>query len=166
MEGRRGSRLGSAEAVSARAHALRCVFRCCRRCSRGLLEGGQGSRLALAEAGSTGARLLMLYVLLLLVLTSLLWLSLSQVDRTRLVTSLRMLAFSSRSSFLASGTSSLLPPTNPLPIDSSCGYHHFFRHEKSLLSFLRVRNRSTSEISVSISVRGIRRRDFVKGELL
>ncbi|CAN0136205.1 unnamed protein product, partial [Pylaiella littoralis] len=34
-------------------------------------------------------------------------------------------------------------------------------HEKALLSFLRVRNRSTSEISISISVRGKRRRDFV-----
>ncbi|CAN0338909.1 unnamed protein product [Ectocarpus sp. 6 AP-2014] len=35
-------------------------------------------------------------------------------------------------------------------------------HEKALLSFLRVRNRSSSEISISISVRGKRRRDFVE----
>ncbi|CAM9788447.1 unnamed protein product, partial [Laminaria digitata] len=35
-------------------------------------------------------------------------------------------------------------------------------HDKALLSFLRVRNRSTNEISISISVRGKRRRDFVE----
>ncbi|CAM9384099.1 unnamed protein product [Ectocarpus sp. 12 AP-2014] len=35
-------------------------------------------------------------------------------------------------------------------------------YEKALLSFLRVRNRSSSEISISISVRGKRRRDFVE----
>eukprot|EP00903_Cladosiphon_okamuranus_P017936 g16504.t1 len=35
-------------------------------------------------------------------------------------------------------------------------------NEKALLSFLRVCNRSTSEISMSISVRGKRRRDFVE----
>ncbi|CAN0178637.1 unnamed protein product, partial [Ascophyllum nodosum] len=35
-------------------------------------------------------------------------------------------------------------------------------HEKALLSFLRVRNRSTTEISISISVKGLRRRDFVQ----
>eukprot|EP00752_Nemacystus_decipiens_P012857 g11384.t1 len=33
--------------------------------------------------------------------------------------------------------------------------------EKALLSFLRVRNRSTSEVSIAISVQGKRRRDFV-----
>lgn len=38
------------------------------------------------------------------------------------------------------------------------------RHEKALLSFLRVRNRSTTEISVSISVKGTRPADFVQGE--